>query len=68
MKNNMVTFKDELNNALKLAVATADGDSQMFALLLTAPLASWMLQGTIDYKTGTEAIRLLHELHPRIHI
>lgn len=56
----------ELNEALKLAIERADGDAEKFAFLLTAPLAGWMMQGMLDKETATEAIRLLHQLHPNV--
>jgi hypothetical protein len=61
-----MTTMSELNEALKVAVADAEGDPEMFALLLTAPLASWMLRGMIDSHIAAEAIRLLHKLHPNV--
>lgn len=56
----------KLNDALKLAVEQSDGDAQLFALLLTAPLAGWMVQGFLDEDVASRAIALLHQLHPDV--
>lgn len=58
----------ELNDALRLAVEDANGDAEMFAFLLTAPLAGWMMQGMLDEDVSSEAIRLLHRLHPNVSV
>jgi len=51
---------------LRLAVEGANGDAEMFAFLLTASLAGWMMQGMLDENVSSEAIRLLHQLHPNV--
>jgi len=58
----------QLNDALKLAVEQAQGDAELFALLLTAPLAGWMVQGFLDEDVASKAIGLLHQLHPNVRI
>ncbi len=57
-----------LNEALQVATLHAEGDPQMFALMLTAPIAAWMLAGAIDENVAMEAIDLLHQLHPGVQI
>jgi hypothetical protein len=59
---------NELNDALKLALESSNGNPEAFAFYLTAPLAGWMTQGMIDADTALEAIRLLHQLHPSISV
>lgn len=59
---------NELNEALALAVRNSDGNAQMFAFLLTAPLAGWMGQGMLDEGTAMAAIKLLHQLHPNVKV
>lgn len=58
----------QLNDALKLAVEGAEGDAELFALLLTAPIAGWMTQGLLDEVVAAQAIALLHQLHPNVQI
>ena len=58
----------ELNDALKLAVEGAEGNAEKFALLLTAPLSGWMMQGMLEEEVSLEAIRLLHQLHPNVSV
>jgi hypothetical protein len=62
----MTTEFNELNEALKMAVDGADGDAEMFAFLLTAPIAGWLGQGMLDEDTALSAIQLLHQLHPNV--
>ncbi len=58
----------ELNDALKLVLDGAEGAPDMFAFLLTAPLAGWMAQGMLDEDSAMAAIGLLHRLHPSVQV
>lgn len=64
----MTQMMVELNTALQSALLESEGNPEMFAFLLTAPLAAWMADGRLDEETALEAIRLLHQLHPTVKI
>lgn len=59
---------NELYDALRLAVANADGDAEKFAFFLAAPLASWMSRGMLDEDATLAEIQLLHQLHPNVSV
>lgn len=58
----------QMNHALTIAVAHANGDAEAFAFHLSAALDGWMSQDMLDADTAMASIRLLRRLHPSISI
>lgn len=56
-----------LNQALLIALESADGDPESFAFYLTAPLAAWMAEGGLNEDVAMASIQLLHRLHPPLY-
>lgn len=56
----------QMNHALTIAVAHANGDAEAFAYHFSAALAEWMSRDMLDADTAMASIRLLHRLHPSI--
>ena len=54
----------DLEKALAIAVHDSDGDPQLFAYLLSAPLNAWIQAGLLNKEVGEDAIQLLRKLHP----
>ena len=54
----------DLEKALAIAVHNSDGDPQLFAYLLSAPISAWMQAGLLNKEVGEDVIQLLRKLHP----